>query len=207
MKYILIFLATLISTATIGQSQYEAGMKNAFELWTNQNTNEAVALFERIGQAEKENWLPIYYAANVLISNSFSIEEEEKRMSTLEKAKKYIKEAHERSENNDEIYTLEGLLYTAYVAFDPGTYAMQYSQKIMELHNKAININPNNPRALANKIEYEMGGAKFFNQDLKPYCDQLQDILVKFDQQNSQLVFAPKYGKERVLEIIQDCGK
>ena len=189
------------------QSQYEAAMQQAFELWKENKSMEAFAMFDRIGQAEKENWVPLYHAANVLISSSFAIESTEERNTTLEKAKAIIAEAHNRSADNSEITTLEGLLYTGYVAMDPSVYGMQYSGKIMELHGKAIALNPDNPRAHANKIEYAMGSARFFGQDLAPFCEQMKAIIPKFDEQQSDIPFAPSQGKERALQIANSCNE
>ncbi len=197
----------LISSLLHGQSQYESGMQKAFELWGQGKNKEAVALFERISQAEKDNWLPPYYAANVLIVQSFAEGENKDKMLNLEKAKTHIQEAHNRSENNSEITTMEGLLYTAYVAMDPGVYAMQYSQKINDLHDRAIKLDPENPRAQSNKIEYEMGAARFFGQDLQPYCDRLSETIPLYEKQKSDIPFYPSYGKERIQETIDNCGK
>jgi len=207
MKKILFTLALALMTASLvkSQSQYESGMQKAFGLWQDGKNTEAIALFERIGQAEKDNWVPLYYAANVLISSQFQVEDVTTRNSMLEKAKGIIAEAHKRSENNSEITTLEGLLYTGYVSMDPETFGMKYSPMIMQLHSKAVALNPENPRALANKIEYEMGSARFFGSDLKPYCEQMKEILPKFENQKLEVPFAPSYGIERAKQVAQSC--
>ena len=189
------------------QGQYEAGMAKGFELWSAGKSNEAIAMFERISQAEQNNWIPTYYAANVLITQSFSPGELSERFAYLESAKEHIAECHKRSPQNSEIYTLEGMLYTGYVAADPGTYGMTHSQKIMELHAKAIELDPKNPRAHANSIEYEMGSARFFGQDLSPFCKRLEKVLPMFEEQNGAEAFAPSYGKERVEQVLAECGK
>ena len=201
---VLIVLGILTLNA---QNQYSDGMKKAFELWEKKKPTEAIALFERIGQAEKDNWIPLYHSTNILIVEAFRSEDKTERMAMLEKAKETIKSAHERSPDNSELLTLEGMLYTGYVAMEPQVYAMKYSQKIMELHDKAIELNPENPRAHANRIEYEMGTARFFKQDLQPFCDRLEKVIPKFEAQNLDIPFCPKYGKERVESIIKNCGK
>jgi hypothetical protein len=209
MKNLVLLIASLLLTfvSVQAQSQYASAMQQAFSLWQEDKSTEALALFERIGQAETDKWVPLYHAANLLISNSFNIEDPTQRNAALEKAKMIIEKAHERSANNSEIITLEGLLYTGYVAMDPGTYGMQYSAKIMELHNKAIAIDPDNPRAHANKVEYAMGTARFFGNDLAPFCEEMKIIIPKFDQQKSDILFAPEYGKERAIQIANSCDE
>lgn len=207
MKNLIILIATLFISLTLsGQDQYTAGMGKAFQLWGEGKGMEAVAMFERISQAEHENWLPTYYAANVLIAESFQTKDQAKVNEMLEKAAAHIKEAHERSPDNSEIVTMEGLLYTGYVAMDPATYGMMYSPKIMGLHTKAIELDGKNPRAHANAIEYEMGSARFFGTDLKTFCERLEAVKPLFENQKSDVPFYPSYGIERVAENQKECG-
>lgn len=205
-KFITIFNLILFSISLSAQSQYEKGMQKAFSLWGENKATEASALFERIAQAEKENWMPCYYAANTLILAGFQTKDKSLVNEMLEKAKGFIEQAHERSPENSEIYTLEGLLYTGYVAMDPETYGMKYSGKIMQLHGTAISLDSSNPRAQLNSIEYEIGSARFFKADLAPYCDKLEGVRPLFHNHKQDGPFGPKYGEERIDEVKQQCG-
>lgn len=209
MKKIIFLLAISLCFATISicQSQYESGMNKAFGLWKEGKTTEATALFERVGQAEKDNWIPLYHAANVLITTQFQLKDVAVKNDMLEKAKGIIEEAQKRSENNSELLTLEGMLYTAYVAMDPGTYGMKYSPLVMQLHSKALAINPDNPRALANQIEYEMGSARFFGNDLSPFCKRMKEIIPKFESQKLEEPFAPSHGVDRAKQVAGSCNE
>lgn len=206
MKNLFIVICLLTSLTLVGQDQYTKGMEKAFGLWGENKSTEAVALFERIAQAEKENWLPSYYAANVLIVSSFATKDKAIVNEMLEKAATHIATAHERSPDNSEVTTMEGLLYTGYVAMDPATYGMMYSMKIIELHQKAVELDDNNPRAHANLIDYEIGSAKFFNQELEPFCKRLEKVIPMFDNQKKDYPFAPSYGKERAEASMKQCG-
>jgi len=207
MKNLILIIATVLFTININaQDKYMQGMGKALGLWGEGKGMEAVALFERISQAEKDNWLPPYYAANVLIVESFSSKDPVKVNEMLEKAEKFIKQAHERSPDNSEIVTMEGLLYTGYVAMDPAQYGMIYSPKIMGLHGKAMGLDSLNPRAHANAIEYEMGSARFFGTDLKTFCERLEAVKPLFENQNSEVPFYPSYGIERIEENMKECG-
>ncbi len=205
-KFNLSILALFIVGFLSAQGKYEAGMNQAFELWTSSKKGESIALFERIGKAANDNWIPIYHAANFLIVESFETEDKKLRFEKLKKAEGLISEAHKRSPDNSEILTLEGMLYTGYVAADPGQYGMAYSQKIMELHYNAIKLNPDNPRAKANSVQFEMGTARFFGEDMAPYCKKLKEILPLFDTQKSDVPFAPSGGKKMLEETIAQCN-
>lgn len=205
-----IFLSTLILFSTIwltAQTPYEETMNQAFGLWEDGKATEAIALFERIGQAETDNWIPLYHAAHFLIVTSFNEKDPDKQDATLDHARTLIKQANERSPNNSELTTLEGFLLTAFVATDPSTYGMMYSQKIMELHSKAIQLDPNNLRAQLNKIQFEMGSARFFGNDLAPFCEQVQQLIPKFEEEQPQIPFAPSHGIENAKAIVKQCDE
>ncbi|WP_010522883.1 hypothetical protein [Aquimarina agarivorans] len=67
-KSISIISFVLVAFFANAQSNYEKGMQKAFGLWQENKIEEASNLFERIANAEKENWLPYYYVANVNVT-------------------------------------------------------------------------------------------------------------------------------------------
>ena len=200
----LIFLVCLIG-ASYSQSQYDSGMQKGFGLWKENKAMEASALFERIAQAEKDNWIPYYYAANTLITASFESKDATKTNEILKKAATFIEKANKLSPDNSELRTLEGLLYTGYVAMDPATYGMQYSGKIMNLHAEAIELDPANPRAQLNKIEYEIGSARFFGTALSTFCDAIVGTKPLFDNQKKPSAYYPNYGVDRIELLQKQC--
>ncbi len=203
-KLILLIVLTFTSAIT-AQSNYEKGMQKAFELWRSGKTIEASNVFERIANAEKDNWLPFYYAAQVNIMDSFMEKDKEVLTAKLKKGQDLLNEAKTVSENNPEIMVMQALLHTAWVAFDGATYAMQLSGKIVTLYEKAKAIAPENPRVVYCKTEWDIGGAKFFGQDTKPFCNELERSLDLFANFKPESEFHPNWGKERVEELLQDC--
>jgi len=201
-----IILMTIGSIGTaLSQDQYEAGMGKAFGLWTDNKPVEASALFERIAQAEKDNWLPYYYAANTLITASFQTKDVTKINEMLKKAETFVAKGHDISPDNSELVTLEGLLYTGYVAMDPEAFGMVYSNKIMNLHTRAIKLDAENPRAQLNKVEFEMGAARFFGTELSTFCDAINATTPLFKNQKKPVPFYPSYGLDRVALLLKDC--
>jgi hypothetical protein len=65
MKHLIVLLLATFSFSTFGQTAYEKGMQSAMGLWSQGKNSEAIAMFERIAAAEKDNWLPNYYVALV----------------------------------------------------------------------------------------------------------------------------------------------
>jgi tetratricopeptide (TPR) repeat protein len=207
MKHVIIIATLLVSVLTNAQTNYEKGMQKAFELWGNNNPTEASNLFERIANAEPDNWLPAYYAAQVNIMHSFGETDEEKLTAQLKKAQDLINDATAISKDNPEILVLQALLHTAWVAFDGATYGMTLSGKVVELYAKAEKIAPNNPRVVYCKAEWNMGGAKYFGQDTAPFCKDLEKALELFANFKPETPFHPNWGQERVEQVLETCGK
>ena len=205
MKHLIIITAILVSAITNAQTNYEQGMQKAFELWGQNNPTEASNLFERIAKAEPDNWLPLYYAAQINIVNSFGERNEEKLSVQLKKAQDLINDATAISKNNSEILVLQALLHTAWVAFDGTTYGMTLSGKVVQLYAKAEMIAPENPRVAYCKAEWNMGGAKYFGQDTTPFCKDLEHALELFANFKPETPFSPNWGKDRAEMLLESC--
>lgn len=206
--YRLIAIMVLFVTNQIGaQNQYETRMKSAFEFWKTNQTEQALNLFERIANAETKNWLPSYYAANVLIVKSFQTKDEKQLEAQLKKAQNFINDATSISKNNAEIMVLQALLHTAYVAFDGAKYGMTLSGKVASLYNEARKLSPNNPRVIFSKAEWDMGYANYFGQDTKPFCKDIEKAVKLFVNFKPETPFYPNWGKNRAEAVLEGCKK
>ena len=207
MKKIILILAFVYAANATAQTQYEKGMTKAFELWENQKNTEAAQLFERIATAEKDNWIPPYYAATLSILSAFEIKDEATLTAKLNKAKVFLDAASKISENNPEIMMSYALLNTAYIAFDGQKYGMTLSGTNTAIYKKALAIAPNNPRVILGKAEWDMGAAKFFGQPIKPFCNDVKRAIELFKKEEQTIKFYPYSGLDRAEKIILDCEK
>lgn len=205
MRAILILLTFLTLTAINAQSSYEKGMTKAFELWKNNTPEEAINMFERIAKAEKENWLPYYYAAQIHITSTFGSKDAEAIESRLKKAQEYLNESKTIAKENAEIYIMEALLNTAYVAYNPSVYGMTHSAKVEQLYQKAKALEPENPRAVLYHAEWKMGSAKFFGSDPKAFCTEVEKAILYFENETQDIPFYPKWGKDQVKRVQENC--
>mgnify|MGYP000553891282 CR=1 FL=1 len=207
MKKLIIITLLFVSGFITAQANYEKGMQQAFALWSNNQNTEAVNLFERIAKAESDNWLPLYYAAQINIINSFGEKDAEVLTAKLTKAQDLINDASSISKNNPEIMVMQALLHTAWVAFDGATYGMTLSGKVIELYAKASTIAPDNPRVVYSKAEWNIGSAKYFGQDPKPFCKDLERALELFANFKPETPFHPNWGKDRAAQLLASCEK
>jgi hypothetical protein len=206
MKKILIIAIALISFSGLGQSKYKEGMNKAFDLWKSEKHWEAANLFERIAQAEMDNWLPPFYVAQINVLYSFGEKDEKKLTAQLNKAQDFINDAKAISKSNAEILVIQAQLYTAWVVFDGQRYGMTYSPKIAQLYQEAYNLEPDNPRVAFGKVEWDIGTARFFGQDTAPFCEDLAKTVELFATYEPKGEFYPRGGEEYARgSLAQNC--
>ncbi|MBF8149428.1 hypothetical protein ITJ86_05940 [Winogradskyella sp. F6397] len=200
--FIILFITTGIAQA---QTNFEKGMSKAFDLWQANKTDEAENMFERIAKAEPKQWLPHYYIAQINSLKSWGAKDETVLKAQLDKAQKHIDEAMLISENNAELLVMQAQVYSNWVAFDGMTYGMKYSAKIAELYEKALALDPSNPRAAFGKAEWAMGSAKYFGKDTAPYCKAIEASIELFNTFKPKSKLHPNWGKERAVAVAKDC--
>ncbi|MFK7782476.1 tetratricopeptide repeat protein [Psychroserpens sp.] len=206
MKNLIIIAFVFVSGILSAQTNFEKGMEKAFSLWQQGNTDEAENMFERISNAEIDQWLPHYYIAQINSIKSWNLKDEAKLKAQLDKAQTHLDLAKAISKENPEIMVLQAHVLTNWVAFDGMTYGMKYSGKITELYSKASAMAPNNPRVLFSKAEWGIGSARYFGQDTKPFCSDIEKSLELFANFKPESEFHPNWGKERAEQVLKSCN-
>ena len=202
-----IFTLFILSTISQAQTNFEKGMDKAFELWNAEKTDGAQNLFERIANAEKDNWLPHYYIAQINSLKSWNEKDETVLKAQLDKAQEHLDKAMVLSPNNPELLVMQGQIYTNWVAFDGKTYGMKYAAKVSELYNKAYDLAPENPRVVMCKADWAMGSARFFGQDPKPFCNALESSIELFNTFKPESKYHPSWGENRAKNALKQCAE
>jgi hypothetical protein len=149
MKRIITAIALLVTGSLNAQSdEYMQAMKtNLAKFDSVKTTAEYQALagtFERIGDAEKTQWLPYYYAGLALTTAGWMDQNMDKD-ANAEKAKAFCTKA-EAIEKNAEILTIRNMAATQQMMVDPQSRWMSYGQEASSYLQKGMQIDPNNPR-------------------------------------------------------------
>lgn len=205
MKHLLIIALLLVTGITYAQTNFEKGMQKAFALWEENKMDEAENMFERIANAETDQWLPHYYIAQINSLKSWNIKDETILKAQLEKAQEHINTAMAISKDNPEILVIQAHVFTNWVAFDGMTYGMKYSGKITEIYSKAEKLAPSNPRVVFSKAEWGMGSAKYFGQDTAPFCEAIENSIDLFANFKPESDFHPNWGKQRAEQVVNSC--
>jgi len=209
MKNSIVLLVFILSVHLSFANKYESAMGSAIEKLYAANDQEtyvtAATTFERIGDAEKDQWLPYYYAGLGYIWSSHTINDGNKIDEYLDQAQSLVDKAEKLSPNNDEIVTLQGYIYMMKVVVDPPTRGPEYSGLAMQEFGRAVGMNADNPRALLLLGRMKMGTDQFFGNDLSESCGMISKASQMFDDQKTKSKLDPVWGKEMAEMFVNEC--
>ena len=121
---------------------------------TVQGLTDLANAFERIAEAEKNQWLAYYYAAYCnasagLVAGSggdIMVAKADKTDPYADKADAQIKKAEELMKNNSEIFVVKKMIATLRMIGDPMNRYMTYGPEAQAALDEAKKIDPANPR-------------------------------------------------------------
>ncbi|MCD7970696.1 MAG: hypothetical protein LUF87_10125 [Alistipes sp.] len=158
-KFILILAmaaAASLAAANDNDPQYRTAMEQAIEaVMSARELDELMAArqrFEMIAGVYPERWMPLYYIAYCDLDAVFKGHDSQ---ALLDDAKSRIETLLEMDGADlSEVYTLYGYYYFALIAGDPGNNGQLYYAKPTEYFNRAIELDPENPRPLIVRAFY-----------------------------------------------------
>lgn len=196
------------SVWAIDDKYTEAMKKNIQAVYTAQTIPDiqlAVNAFERIGAAEKSKWEPHYYASfgYIMIANREA--DGAKKDAALDQAQAALKKAQEIVPAESEVVALQGFIHMIRVTVDPASRGQQYSVLAYQSLNKAVAINPENPRALTLLGQMQFGTAQFFGSPTTEACATVTKALEKFAVTSEPKPLAPEWGKGMAEGLKGKC--
>jgi hypothetical protein len=203
-------LLLLVSATSFAQSEkYTNGMQANLTLLDSAKTPEAYnavsAAFERIGDAEKTQWLPYYYAALATVRKGFTDQKADKDAIANE-AEKFITKAEALEPKNAEIFIIKNMIATLHMLVDPPARWMQYGGEASKALAAAKQIDPNNPRVyfLEGQSVFgtpvQFGGGK---DKAKPLFEKSVQL---FDTYKPVSELHPKWGKGPAAAMLAKCS-
>lgn len=210
MKSVLTFLVIIfcfVSTSRADEEKYIAAMKkNLIQMDSMKTVEDMVDLtnaFLRIANAEKDKWLPYYYASQLCVLTSFTDSVKSNKDEYLDEADKYLAIADSLQPNESEIYVLKGFICQARLQVDPMSRYMKYGFQMNENFEKAIALDPANPRP-----EYLKGVTLFYTPEqfgggAKIAKPVLETALKKFNEFVPKNELMPHWGKQQVEDFLK----
>lgn len=192
-KSILMVAAICFVSFTYAQSEkYNTAMKQNIaqldSIMVKNNATDIANNFIRIGDAEKTQWLPYYYAAYATALQAYNEKDNSKKDAIADKANDLIKKAESiLGKENSETDVIKSMIATAHMMVDPQSRYMSYGAESSDWIKKAETLDPTNPRPILLEAE-----AKFYTPEAfgggkdiaKPLFDKAQQLAQSFKPEN-----------------------
>ncbi len=209
MKIILTLVICFLAVTGIhaDDSKYEKAMKkNLAKIDSAINLTAMLDVangFERIAFAEKDKWLPYYYASFMLTLASFTDTTADNKDGYLDKADNFINIADSLEEDESEIYVLKGMIAQARMQIDPMNRWMKYGPIANNNFTKAMKLDTLNPRP-----EYLQGISLYYTPEQfgggpAPAKRLLEKSLEKFNQFVPDNDLMPDWGRKMVEQMLE----
>lgn len=159
------------------------------------------AAFERIGDAEKTQWLPYYYAAltqvnaGLMMATGGAKPDAKVTDGMADKAEAQLSKAEALSSNNSEIFVVKKMIANLRMMADPMNRYMTYGPKAAEALATAKKLNADNPRIYLLEAEdkyftpEQYGGSKTEAKKL------FEEALAKYDTFKPASNIDPTWGR------------
>lgn len=164
---------------------------------------EMAAAFERIADAEKNQWLPYYYAAYSQVQGGYFLTQGSISgglAATLDpiadKAELLLNKAEGLSKDNSEIFLVKKMIASLRMMADPMTRYMQYGPLAVQALETAKKLNPENPRIYLLEAQdkfftpEQYGGSKTEAKKL------FETSLAKFESFKPATALDPNWGRQ-----------
>lgn len=164
--------------------------------------------FERISNAAADKWHPAYYTAYAHAIAASMVNEPIRKDELLDQAETSLKKAAGLDQDKSEVSTLQGFIHMLRIDVDPSTRGQQYSMMSNASLQKALVLNPENPRAMYMQAQLSYGTAQFFGSDTSDACaanDRAISLFEKVENEPSIDPFAPTWGKIFALSFQKRC--
>jgi hypothetical protein len=169
---------------------------------TSENSQVLSAAFERIADAEKDKWLPYYYAALTQVNVGYFMNTDVMAGGMAatfdpiaDKAESLLNKAEALSENNSEIYVVKKMIASLRMIADPMSRYMQYAPIAQEALATAKKLNPENPRVYLLEAQDKFYTPEQYGGSKSDALELFQTSLKKYDSFQPASSIDPHWGK------------
>lgn len=164
------------------------------------------AAFERIGDAEKTQWLPYYYAALTQVNSAYMTSMENMKVNEVDpiadKAEALLNKAEALQPNNSEIFVVKKMITSLRMMADPMNRFMTYGPKAAEALQTAKKLNPENPRVFLLEAQDKYFTPEQFGGSKAEAKKLFEDALQKYAAFKPTTPLDPVWGKPAVQYFL-----
>lgn len=202
MKKLFLTALLVISVSAFAQTAFEKAMTEKIGKLEQSKTPEDFTAssndFTRIGDKEKTNWLPYYYAAHASIEKGRNLMRTGK-MSELDaiaaEAQTNLDKASALSPNNAEILILQKMIHSLKMMVNPQARFMSEGMLAADALSKAEKLDPENPRISLLKAEDTYFTPEQFGGSKTKGLELFQKSLDQFKVYQPKTAMDPNWGK------------
>lgn len=214
-KNILVVIAFSFAIALTAQNErYTAAMQKGISMLdTARSTStfqQTANHFERIANAEKQIWLPVYYVAycNMMVATGLMQEGKVELCGAyLDKAQSALDAALALAPEESELYALQGYIYQGRIWDNPMANGAKYSPMSFAALDKAIAMNEHNPRPYYLKGQSLLFTPVFYGGGPQNAMPLLQKAAEKFETFQAASTLHPKWGAGANKWMIDQAEK
>ena len=203
--------AVSLQTAAFSQSdKYVTAMQQNLALFDSAKTVEdftkVANTFERIGDAEKTEWLPYYYAGLTLSISGWmpAVTDKDANSARMNAFCDKAESIAATDADKAEILSIRNMSATQQMMVDPQNRWMSYGQAAGQALEKGLKLDANNPRLYYLKgmslfgTPEQFGGGK---DKAKPVFEKAAEL---YKQQKPAKLY-PRWGEKQTNEMIEQC--
>lgn len=211
MKQILITLicAAIFTDAFAQSERYTGAMQKNLEAFAAAKSpaemHDLSNAFERIAEAEKNQWLPYYYAAMTEVLNGFMTTDKTGADVIADRAELLINKADALEPKNSEISCIKSMIASLRMMVNPMQRWQQYGALSSQLIEEAKQQDPTNPRPFALQAQNlfytpaQFGGGCTAS---KPVAEEGVKLMNTFKPKSA---LHPNWGKTQFDMVLGQC--
>jgi hypothetical protein len=214
-KQFLLSVATfLIALASFSQSEkYTKAMEQLVPaVDTTRNVdglNTLANSFQRIADAEKNQWLPYYYAALANVSAAYMMSMGQMGMADktdplADKAEGLLNKAAELSKDNSEIYCVKKMIASLRLIGDPQNRYMTYGPAAEEALATAKTLNPGNPRVTLLEAQDKLFTPEQFGGSKTEAKQLFEEAIKKYEAFKPETSIHPAWGLQQAKYFLSE---
>jgi hypothetical protein len=215
-KQILLVFALAASIATFAQSEkYTKTMEQLVAAFDSTSSPDQLTTlansFQRVADAEKNQWLPYYYAslANLTagyISTMGQMGLADKTDPIADQAEGLLSKAEALSKDNSEIFIVKKMIASLRLLGDPQNRYMIYGPAAGEALAKARSLNPANPRVNLLEAQDKFYTPEQFGGSKSEAKKLLEEAVKQFEAFKPESNLHPTWGLNQAKQLLSQMN-
>ncbi len=203
-----------INLATAQDAKYVKAMEKNIAMIDSANQKssptifqDAYNAFERIGNANQKEWLPLYYQSFCELMMGMRQTDNLKKDEYYDKAEALINKADSLQPDNSEIYVMRSFVTSMQLSVDPQARGQKLGMKSGMLLGKAMQLDPENPRAYFLKGQGLMYTPAQWGGGKDKAIPVLETAVQKFAKFKPSNTIVPQWGEVRAKTALEEAKK